>query len=40
MSLVSDVHIHFCPWCGTDLLEMYRSTFRELERPELRVSAR
>jgi hypothetical protein len=37
LSSVSDVHIHFCPWCGADLKKMYRDTFRELDRSELQV---
>jgi hypothetical protein len=37
LSLVSDVHISFCPWCGADLKRAYRDSFRELDRSELRV---
>jgi hypothetical protein len=38
LSSVSEVHIHFCPWCGSDLGKWYRSNLRELDRSELRVS--
>jgi hypothetical protein len=37
LSVVSDVHISFCPWCGADLKRAYRDNFRELDRSELRV---
>jgi hypothetical protein len=37
LSSVSDVHIHFCPSCGANLKKLYRDSFRELDRPELRV---
>jgi hypothetical protein len=37
LSSVSDVHIHFCPWCGTDLRKWYRLNLRALDRSELRV---
>ena len=37
LSSVSDVHIHFCPWCGADLKKAYRNTLRELDRSELQV---
>ena len=37
LSFVSDMHIHFCPWCGANLKKVYRSTFHELDRSELRV---
>jgi hypothetical protein len=37
LSLVSQIHIHFCPWCGADLKERYRDTIRELDKSELQV---
>jgi hypothetical protein len=37
LSSVSQVHIQFCPWCGANLRKIYRDTFRELDRSELRV---
>ncbi len=37
LSSVSEVHIHFCPWCGADLKRSYRDSFRELDRSELRI---
>jgi hypothetical protein len=37
LTCVSDVHIHFCPWCGADLKQTYRDSFRVLDRSELQV---
>ena len=37
LSSVSEVHIHFCPWCGANLKKAYRDTLRELDRSELQV---
>ena len=37
LTTVSDVHIHFCPWCGVRLKEFYQDTYQELERSGLRV---
>lgn len=37
LSIVSDVHVHFCPWCGVKLARFYRKHYRELDRSELRV---
>jgi hypothetical protein len=37
LSFVSDVRIHFCPWCGADLKRSYRDRFPELDRSELQV---
>jgi hypothetical protein len=38
LSSISDVHIHFCPWCGANLGRVYRDNFRELDRSELQLS--
>jgi hypothetical protein len=37
LSLISDVHIHFCPWCGANLRKFYRDSLRDLDRSALRV---
>ena len=37
LSLVFDLQIRFCPWCGVSLRRQYRGDVGELERPELRV---
>jgi len=37
LTSISEVHIHFCPWCGASLKRVYRDTFRELDRSELQV---
>ena len=36
LSLVSDMHIQFCPWCGTRLDEFYGAS-PEIMRPDLKV---
>ena len=37
VSLVSDMQLQFCPWCGVKLKDWYRKTFKELDRPDLKV---
>jgi hypothetical protein len=37
VSLVSDVHIQVCPWCGVRLREFYPKTYTELDRSDLKV---
>jgi len=37
VSLVSDVQMQFCPWCGTKLKDWYRNALKDLDRSELRV---
>jgi hypothetical protein len=37
ISLVSDIQIQFCPWCGADLKKKYGENISELDRSELRV---
>jgi hypothetical protein len=39
MSLVTDVHVQFCPWCGVRLHKWYRNVLRSLDRSELKVPA-
>jgi hypothetical protein len=38
VSLVSQVGVTFCPWCGVRLLHWYRKNLEPLERPDLNVS--
>lgn len=38
LSVVSDVQIHFCPWCGMRLQEQYQKRVRDLDRTDLRIS--
>jgi len=38
VSLVSEVGIQFCPWCGIRLLDSYRNNLTALERPDLAQS--
>ena len=37
ISLVTDVRIQFCPWCGVRLKQFYWDSYRELDRSDLRV---
>lgn len=37
LSLVTDAHIQFCPWCGANLKGFYRDTFKKLDRSDLRI---
>lgn len=34
-SIVAEIGIQYCPWCGVRLLEWYRQDLRMLERPDL-----
>lgn len=35
LTLISDLGIHFCPWCGADLGKFYGQGISRLVRPEL-----
>lgn len=37
ISLMEEVKISFCPWCGVRLSEFYSSSYKELARPDLRI---
>lgn len=37
LSIVMDLQIQFCPWCGANLRKRYRDHLRDLERSELRI---
>jgi len=37
LSLVSEMQIQFCPWCGIKLNEFYKSAVKELERNDLKI---
>lgn len=37
LSLCSDVHIKYCPWCGTQLESWYSRWVDELYRPGFKV---
>lgn len=37
ISLVSDVQMQFCPWCGVKLKDWYRNALKDLDRSELKV---
>jgi len=38
LSVVSDVQIQFCPWCGARLQKQYHDQIHALDRSDLRVS--
>jgi len=33
ISLISEVHIHYCPWCGRRLHEFYANRLPSMVRP-------
>src|SRR5687767_346006 len=37
ISLVSEVRIQFCPWCGRSLQDFYRARLAEMVRPGLAI---
>ena len=37
VSLVTEVGIQFCPWCGVSLAEFYAVSAEQVSRPELRI---
>jgi hypothetical protein len=37
MSIVSELLLNFCPWCGMNLKQFYRDELQELDRSELKL---
>jgi hypothetical protein len=37
ISAVSEIHIHYCPWCGRSLHEFYSTRLEEMIRPGLAI---
>ncbi len=37
LALMSEVHIHYCPWCGQELGQFYRERVSVLVRPGARA---
>ena len=37
LTIVSEIRIIYCPWCGTKLKEFYGSCMNDLARPDLRI---
>ena len=37
ITLVSEIRMIYCPWCGVKLQEFYRSKMKELARPDLKL---
>jgi hypothetical protein len=37
ISTVSEIHIHFCPWCGRSLQDFYRARLATMVRPGLKI---
>jgi hypothetical protein len=36
LTLISELHIHFCPWCGQRLADVYSGAIQLIARPDLR----
>jgi hypothetical protein len=36
LNLIAELHIHFCPWCGRRLADVYGDAAELIARPELR----
>jgi hypothetical protein len=39
VSIVTDIRIVFCPWCGRNVEEWYRREIDALFRPHLKISS-
>jgi hypothetical protein len=37
MTLVDDMQIQYCPWCGVKLRDWYQGTLKDLDRSELQA---
>jgi hypothetical protein len=37
ISVVTDIRIKYCPWCGVSLLEFYGKHVKEIARNDLRI---
>ncbi len=37
LSLVSDLLIQVCPWCGVELKEFYRNDLKKFDRTDLKI---
>ncbi len=37
LSLVTDNQIHYCPWCGRQLVSWYANDIDKLYRPNLKI---
>lgn len=38
ISMVSEIHIHFCPWCGRSLNQFYRDRVEQMIRPKFKIA--
>jgi hypothetical protein len=38
MSIVSELQSQICPWCGVNLMKIYRQNLDELDRSDLKIS--
>ena len=38
LSLVSELPLRYCPWCGLDLQEFYKGNLEQMERSDLKLS--
>ena len=39
ISIVTDIRIVFCPWCGRDVEKWYRKEVDDLFRPDLKITS-
>ncbi len=37
LTLIAELYIHNCPWCGVSLKEFYRKTAKGIERSDLKL---
>jgi hypothetical protein len=37
VSLIEDVGLRYCPWCGVSLKDFYSKSWQDLVRPDLRL---
>jgi hypothetical protein len=38
LSVIAEIYIRYCPWCGSDLEKKYKKAYQELDRSELKIS--
>jgi hypothetical protein len=37
ISLISEMYINYCPWCGVDLKMYYSDTYKNMDRSDLKI---
>jgi hypothetical protein len=38
LSVIAEIYIQYCPWCGSDLEKKYKKAYQELDRSDLKIS--